>query len=208
MKSVSTFIILILFISLVTCQKKPFPQKDPDFEIFQPDVFRDGETLTNAIADFDNDGDLDIFVGFRGKPNRLYRNDGDTFTDVAAEVGIADSDVTRTSAWGDYDADGHIDLFVGFVSGSESWNRLYRNDGNGAHFTDVTEAAGVTLSGSFRQACWIDYDNDGDVDLFVGLRDKPNVLFRNDDGRFRNTAESLGIDDGRRTVGAAWFESE
>ena len=186
--------------------RKPFTDWKPNFELHQPDLFKDGGTLTNAIADFDNDGDLDIFIGFRGKPNRLYRNDNGTFKDVAEQVGIADSDVTRTSAWGDYNGDGHIDLFVGFVSRSKSWNRLYRNDGDGKHFTDVTKEAGLKLTGSFRQASWIDYDNDGDVDLFVGLRDKPNVLFRNDNNKFTNVAKELGIDDPRRTVGGVWFD--
>ncbi len=73
-------------------------------------------------------------------------------------------------------------------------------------FTDVTRSAGVQLSGSFRQMSWVDYDNDGDVDLFVALRDKPNVLFRNDNGKFTDTAETLGVADPRRTVGAAWFD--
>ena len=186
--------------------RKPFTDWDPSFELHQPELFKDGETLTNAIADFDNDGDLDIFVGFRGKPNRLYRNDDGTFKDVASQVGIADTDITRTSAWGDYNGDGHMDLFVAFVSRSKSWNRLYRNDGDGKHFTDVTGATGVKLTGSFRQACWVDYDNDGDVDLFVGLRNRPNVLFRNDGGRFKNVAKQLCVDDPRRTVGAVWFD--
>ena len=186
--------------------RKPFTAWNPDFKPHQPELFGEGETLTNAFADFDNDGDLDLFVGFRGKPNRLYRNDSGIFKDVAKEVGLADSDVTRTCAWGDYNGDGHIDLFVGFVSGSKSWNRLYRNDGNGKHFTDVTQSTGVKLTGSFRQACWIDFDNDGDVDLFVGLRDQPNVLFRNDNGKFANVAKQLGVDDSRRTVGAVWFD--
>jgi len=75
-----------------------------------------------------------------------------------------------------------------------------------ATFTDVTEAAGVGMTGSFRQVSWVDYDNDGDVDLFVGLRDKPNVLFRNDDGKFTDVAAALGVADPRRTVGAAWFD--
>jgi hypothetical protein len=186
--------------------RKPFADWQPAFELSQEDLFREGNSLTNAVADYDNDGDLDLFVGFRGQPNRLYRNDGGTFTDVASRVGVADNDVTRTAAWGDYNNDGHLDLFVGFVSGPRSWNRLYENQGNGARFADVTEAAGVGLSGSFRQASWVDYDNDGDVDLFLALRDKPNVLFRNDGGRFTDVAESLGVNDPRRTVGAAWFD--
>ncbi len=186
--------------------RKPFTDWKPQLALSQEDLFKDSGTLTNAWADYDNDGDLDIFVGFRGKPNRLYRNDDGKFTDVAAKVGVADSDVTRTSAWGDYNGDGHLDLFVAFVSRAKSWNRLYKNDGNGKHFTDVTKSTGIKLTGSFRQACWVDYDNDGDVDLFVGLRDKANVLFRNDNGKFTNVAKELGVGDPRRTVGAVWFD--
>ena len=186
--------------------RKPFTDWRPQFEVAQPDVFGAGNTFTNPIADYDNDGDLDIFVGFNGQPNRLYRNDGGTFTDVAPQVGIADNDVTRAAAWGDYNGDGHLDLFVGFVSRQGSSNRLYENSGDGRRFTDVTEAAGIGMTGSFRQVSWVDYDNDGDVDLFLGLRDKPNVLFRNDNGRFTDVAASMGVDDPRRTVGAAWFD--
>ena len=186
--------------------RKIFKDWKPELALLQEDVFKDGNTFTNAIADFDNDGDLDIFVGFGNKPNRLYRNDNGNFADVAEKVGLADSDVTRASAWGDYNADGHLDLFVGFVSRPQSRNKLYRNDGDGTHFTDVTQSAGVQLSGSFRQASWVDYDNDRDVDLFVALRDQPNVLFRNDNGKFTNVAGTLGVDDPRRTVGAAWFD--
>lgn len=182
----------------------------PQFAPVQEDLFGGGYAYTNAIADYDNDGDLDIFVGFNQHPNRLYRNDGGTFIDVAASAGVADNDVTRAAAWGDYNGDGYLDLFVGFVSREGSWNRLYRNEGNGEgdgeRFTDVTEAAGVAMTGSFRQVSWVDYDNDGDVDLFVGLRDKPNALFRNDDGKFTDVAAALGVADPRRTVGAAWFD--
>ncbi len=186
--------------------RKAFTDWRPQFEPAPEESFADANTFTNAIADYDNDGDLDIFVGFNQRPNRLYRNDGDRYTDVAAEVGLADDDATRASAWGDYNGDGHMDLFVGFASRQGSSNRLYENAGDGRSFTDVTEAAGVGLTGSFRQVSWVDYDNDGDVDLFVGLRDKPNVLFRNDDGEFTDVAPSLGIADPRRTVGAAWFD--
>jgi len=189
-----------------TLPRKPFTDWKPQFTLHQPDLFKDGGSLTNAIADCDNDGDLDIFVGFNNKPNRLYRNDNGNFRDVAKEVGLADVGVIRTSAWGDYDGDGHLDLFVASVSGQNSWDRLYRNDGNGAHFTDVTASAGVQLAGSFRQAAWVDFDNDGDVDLFVALRDKPNVLLRNDNGKFRDIAKELGVDDPRRSVGAVWFD--
>jgi len=205
------FVILFIFSSCLKKAEKEspalsLPEGAQEFILHQPDLFKEAGALTNAFADYDNDGVLDLFVGFRGKPNRLYQNDKGKFKDVAAQVGLADSDVTRTAAWGDYNGDGHMDLFVGFVSGPKSWNRLYRNDGEGKHFTDVTESKGVKLTGSFRQASWVDYDNDGDVDLFVGLRDKPNVLFQNKNGKFTDVAKQLGIDDSRRTVGAAWFD--
>jgi hypothetical protein len=186
--------------------RKPFTAWNPRLEMIQGETFKDGGTLTNAIADFDNDGDLDVFIGFRGQPNRMYRNDDGKFTDVAGEVGLADTHVTRTSAWGDYDGDGHLDLFVGYVGASESVCRLYHNEGNGSHFTDVSGDVGVDLSGAFRQANFIDYDRDGDVDLYIGLRDKPNVLYRNDDGKFADVAAQLGVDDARRTVGTVWFD--
>ncbi len=85
------------------------------FEPIQPDLFATGTTLVNAAADYDGDGDVDIFVGFNGTPNRLYRNDRGVFQDVAAAAGIADARATRAAAWGDVDADGDPDLLVGFA---------------------------------------------------------------------------------------------
>jgi hypothetical protein len=186
--------------------RKPFTGWNASLDIIQEETFRDGGTLTNAVADFDNDGDLDLFVGFRGQSNRMYRNDGAGFTDVAGEVGLDETHVTRTSAWGDYDGDGHLDLFVAFVSGDESFCRLYRNGGNGSRFADVSREVGLVLTGSFRQANFVDFDRDGDVDLYIGLRDKPNALYRNEDGKFTDVAGSLGVDDPRRTVGTVWFD--
>jgi len=176
------------------------------FALHQPDVFREGGALTNAVADFDNDGDPDIFVGFNNKPNRLYRNDRGIFKDVSGDVGLAEAGPIRTSAWGDFDRDGHLDLFLAYVDRDKSWDRLYRNEGNGKRFADVTISAGAQLTGNFRQAAWVDFDNDGDVDLFAAFRDKPNVLLRNEHGKFRDEAGNLGIDDPRRSVGAVWFD--
>jgi hypothetical protein len=176
----------------------------PTFTLVQPDLFGVTGGQPNAWADFDNDGDLDEFVGFRGRPNRLYRQDHGRFEDVAASVGLADNVETRAAAWGDYDADGNIDLYVGFIDGTP--NKLYRNQGNGRHFTDVASALGVNVTGVTRQVSWIDYDNDGDLDLFVAFRDKPNRLFRNDGGRFTDVTVESGIGDPRKSVGAVWFD--
>ena len=186
--------------------RKRFTAWNPQFETVQTSLFSDGGALTNAFADYDNDGDPDLFVGFNGRPNRLYRNDNGTFIDVASRVGLAAQGSTRSCAWGDYDMDGHIDLLVGFASGENARIVLYRNRGNGSSFSDVTRSAGIRINGSFRQFSWVDYDNDGDVDLFVGLRDKPNVLLRNDNGSFVDVSSQAGVDDPRKTVGAVWFD--
>src|SRR5688572_14253519 len=89
----------------------------PAFEAVQPDVLTASATLTNAVADYDSDGDLDLFVGFNGTANRLFRNNVGVFEDVAAAAGIADARPTRAAAWGDFDADGDPDLLVGFAPG-------------------------------------------------------------------------------------------
>jgi hypothetical protein len=176
----------------------------PEFELLQPELFGVTGGQPNAWADFDDDGDLDEFVGFRGRPNRLYRQDHGRFEDVAAAVGLNDTIETRAAAWGDFDADGQLDLYIGFVDGTP--NKLYRNDGGGRHFTDVAAALAVNLAGVTRQVSWIDYDNDGDVDLFIAFRDKPNRLLRNDGGRFTDVTVAAGIGDPRKTVGAVWFD--
>ena len=177
----------------------------PQFEPVQPELFATGNTLTNAWADYDNDGDLDLFVGFNGAPNRLYRNDRGTFQDVAASAQVADARSTRAAAWADYDADGDADLLVGFAPGNTSVLKLYRNDSG--VFADVTAAAGVSVdSGAVRQPSFIDFDGDGDLDLFVALRDRANVMFRNDKNTFKNVATEVGLADTRKSVGAVWFD--
>ena len=104
----------------------------------------------NAWADFDNDGDLDEFVGFRGRPNRLYRQDHGRFEDVAAAVGLADNVETRAAAWGDFDADGNIDLYVGFIDGTP--NKLYRNDGDG-RTSPTSRRRSASTSPALRARC-------------------------------------------------------
>jgi FG-GAP-like repeat/ASPIC and UnbV len=182
---------------------------EPRFESVQPDLFGVSGGQPNCWADFNNDGHLDLFVGMSGKgPNKLYLNNGDdTFREVASEAGVADTLDTRGAACGDFDGDGQIDIYVGFTKRSGAVNKLYRNDGNGKHFTDVAKAWGVDLSGmESRQIAFVDYDNDGRVDLFVAERDAPNNLFHNEGDHYRNVAKEMGVDDPRKTVGAVWFD--
>ncbi len=140
------------------------------------------ETLAGGIGviDFDGDGWPDLFctngamlpdLRKRGPEywNRLYRNNRDgTFSDVTEKAGLQGDGYAIGVAVGDYNNDGHEDLFVAGVHG----NHLYRNNGNDT-FTDVTQESGLAGPGSLGRpawsvaACWIDYDHDGRLDLFI-----------------------------------------
>jgi hypothetical protein len=133
-----------------------------------------------GVLDFDQDGYLDVFFANGARipglekadasfHNRLYRNNHDgTFTDVTAHAGVAGAGYSMGVAAGDYDNDGYPDLFVAGVNR----NILYHNNRDGT-FSDVTQAAGVAgLDESGKKlwsvgAAWLDYDNDGLLDLFV-----------------------------------------
>jgi hypothetical protein len=179
----------------------------PAFEAVQPDLFAAPGGQANAWADIDNDGDLDYFVAFRGRPNRLYRNEKGVFRGVAAEVGMVNlsPEETRAAAWGDFDADGDPDLYIGFADPKMS-SKVYRNQSKGTRFVDVAQEIGIALNGVARQAAWIDYDGDGDLDLFAAFRDGPNRLLRNDRGRFVDVTHETGIGDPRKTVSAVWWD--
>ncbi|HMA28635.1 MAG TPA: FG-GAP-like repeat-containing protein [Thermoanaerobaculia bacterium] len=131
-----------------------------------------------AFADYDGDGDWDLFVVDTVGPLtltpdevrasrggcRLYRNDGGTFTDVTAEAGLSDLKGTYMgAAWGDFDNDGYPDLVVTSYGGL----RLFHNKGGGT-FEDVTKASGLgAFKGFFTGAVWGDADGDGLLDLYV-----------------------------------------
>jgi len=123
---------------------------------------------TAAWADYDQDGDLDLYVGNESGPTLrspclLLRQDGGKFTDVAAQAGVENYRFTKGVVWGDYDGDRWPDLYVSNL-GEE--NRLYRNRGDGT-FADVAPQLGVTLPvRSFPVWFW-DFNQDGALDLFV-----------------------------------------
>lgn len=216
-RTLRVFSVLPLLVAASACGGDPEPEGldatsgdatggVPELVAAQADLFGAPGAQSNAWADADGDGDLDLFVGFRGAPNRLYRNDRGVFVDVAEASGLADEAETRAAAWGDYDLDGDPDLYVGYAS-AEQPNRLYRND-RADGFVDVAEELGVSRGGVTRQPSWVDFDGDGDVDLFVAFRDGPNALFVNEGGVFTDEAADRGIADARRTVGAAWFDMD
>lgn len=127
-------------------------------------------TQTAAWADYDNDGDVDLYIGnellsaSENAPCQLFQNNGDgTFTDVAKKAGVLNMGFTKGVAWGDYDGDGFADLYVSNLGSS---NRLYRNKGDGT-FADVAWRAFVSgPKKSFPVWFW-DFDNDGILDIYV-----------------------------------------
>jgi hypothetical protein len=179
-----------------------------EFSAVQVTLFAQPGALSNAWADYDNDGDADLVVTFKNGEVRLYRNDGRTFTSVGAALGLPVSgDDARGASWGDYDGDGYVDLYIGsFQRPIPGVNKLYKN-ADGKKFIEVAKQAGVDMPGaSSRQASWIDYDNDGDLDLFVAERSGLNRLFRNGGGTFVEVTQASGMFDPRRSVGACWFD--
>jgi hypothetical protein len=170
---------------------------------------RRGWGMGVAVADFDNDGNLDLFVtGYGG--NALYRNKGNcVFEDVTDRAGVRGGGFSTGAAWADYDRDGNVDLFVSrYVHfdindlpafGSTKFCRfkgapvqcgpwgmegetdlLYHNRGDGT-FEEVSKKAGVDGPEKYYGlgATWGDYDNDGWPDLFVADDATPNHLYRN-----------------------------
>ena len=144
-----------------------------------------------ACADVDNDGDPDLYFA-NSSYDRLYRNDGGTFTDVSEAAGIYTAPIAwgASAAFGDYDNDGFVDLYVGNYIKSLQYpnhvpweNTLFHNDGDGT-FTNVTGLTGTGGAGTTLAVGFTDHDLDGDQDLWVGndfgAFVQPNQLYRND----------------------------
>jgi len=182
-----------------------------------------------AAADYDNDGFSDLFLAGVNR-NLLFRNRGDgTFEDVTQKSGLTHDRKSRkpwsiSAGWFDYDNDGQLDLFVVnycvwipekeppcTISNVRTYchpryyeglpNMLYRNNGDGT-FTDVSGPSGIAKHvGKGMAASFLDFDQDGRLDVFVANDTVPNFLFRNEgSGRFREVGLQAGVafnDDGR-----------
>lgn len=160
------------------------------------------ESWDVAVADYDGDGMLDIFVANDGQ-DALYRNNGDgTFTEVATAAGIVTTNMLGlAAAWGDYDGDRDMDLFVA----NAGMDILFRNNGDGT-FTDVTARAGMTDAAIGVAAAWADYDHDGDLDLFVANEGQDFLYRNNGDGTFNEVATYSGMTDMAVGTDALWLD--
>jgi FG-GAP-like repeat/ASPIC and UnbV len=179
----------------------------PAFVSVQPDLVAVPNSFSNAWADFDNDGDLDLAVSLGSGEVRLYRNDAGVLVTVGAALGMpqAGSHELRGLSWGDFDEDGFVDL-LGGATATDKLTVVLRNE-SGKRFSDVAAAIGLTIPGrSARQTNWIDYDNDGDLDVYASDRAGANRMFRNDGGRFTHVFVGVGPTDSRPTVGACWLD--
>jgi hypothetical protein len=184
----------------------------------QAGVGHTGFGLGVAAGDYDNDGDLDLYVNNYG-PNCLYRNNGNgTFTDVTAQAGVANGHKVGASAnFLDMDKDGDLDLFVanylnftyenhlfridkgipkyaGPTDFPPMTNTLYRNNGDGS-FADVSLSSGLAdHRGWGMGGVCADYDSDGDTDIYLANDVYANFLFENDgEGRFTERALIAGL---------------
>jgi hypothetical protein len=169
-------------------------------------------------ADYDNDGDLDVFV-LRGGwlderwPNSLLRNRGDgTFEDVTASAGLLDPQhPSQTAAWADFDRDGWLDLFVGNETfGNEPHpTQLFMSNRDGT-FTDAAARLGASEGGIVKGVVAGDYDGDGFPDIYVSRTGGRNTLLRNRgvrDGRlagFEDATARAGVAEPEYAF-PAWF---
>ena len=182
-------------------------------------------SYSSSAADYDGDGDLDLYVQNYG-PNVMFRNNSDgTFTDVSKESGLDDKRWSLSSPWFDYDRDGDLDVFVanyleyddgkfrayyaaagypGPLSYSAQLDALYRNNGDGT-FTDVSKEAGITkTNGRAMSSTAADLNNDGWLDLYVANDGTENFYYENlKNGTFEEKGMFNGLAFGEHGQGVS-----
>lgn len=188
---------------------------DEDFNIFTYRNFYNGGGV--ALGDVNNDGLLDIYLTSNLGTNKLYLNEGEfKFRDVTEEAGVAGTRAWSTGvAMADINGDGLLDIYVcnsGDISGDNKQNELFLNNGDGT-FSEMAEAYGLADQGYSTHAVFFDFDNDGDLDVYllnnsyqsIGSFNKMqnerpkrdpvggDKLFRNDGDKFTDVSEAAGI---------------
>jgi hypothetical protein len=170
-------------------------------------------TYGAAFGDYDNDGDLDLFLSNKDDakiiPNQLYRNNGDgTFTDVSLAAGISPvGHLSFCASFFDYDNDGYLDIYISndrFLN----TNLLYKNDGDGT-FTDVSFTSGAGVAANAMSTTIDDFNYDGYLDIYVTNTPEGNHLLQNNgDGTFTDVATSTGTIFNSIGWGANFFDAD
>ncbi len=187
---------LDLFVTNFPNESYLFQKQSGNLDFTKRVIFPDvGDFNSPSWADYDNDGDLDLFVSNFAGENLLFRNEGGTnpqFTKMSAgTVGsiVMGNNSTNMGSWADYNGDGYLDLYE--ANSSSATSVLHRNVGPLNYSFQTAPEAGppFTIQGSSRSGSWGDYDNDGDLDLFVangprGSRESSFLYKNNGDGTF------------------------
>jgi RHS repeat-associated protein len=165
-----------------------------------------GNSTNCAWGDYDNDGDMDLYVVNRnGENNFLYRNEGSSFTKITSGKIVTEAGSSYGCTWGDYDNDGYLDMYV--ANDENQANFLYQNNGDGT-FSKIRKGALVTDNGYSTDCTWGDYNNDGTLDLFVtncGQSSTLNCLYKNlGNGSFEKVLSGAVVTDTEYSKGACW----
>ena len=180
--------------------------------ITNDDIVNDGDRSDGAsFADVDNDGDLDMVVvtfggAGSGKRNYLYLNDGDSGFTFQSEDDISNNlTYSETITWLDYNKDNFLDAYVTNSVG-DLRNHLYENNGDGS-FSRVLDNNITSLSKASRSVDWIDINNDGLNDIFIG-NEGPNTnsVFINDDSGYIQDTDILIAQDSKNSAGSSWAD--
>ncbi|MPS74243.1 MAG: T9SS type A sorting domain-containing protein [Chryseobacterium sp.] len=169
--------------------------------------FPSGGNYASTWTDYDNDGDLDLFIakcgeggsGVGGNIDELHRNNGNgTFTNVANTANLAEPSQSWSAAWGDFNNDGLMDTMIGINSDTDGLNKIMKNNGDGT-FTNVTAGSGYeNIIDSSREYVTYDFDNDGFLDI---LGAGNTIMFGDGNFKFTPNGNPYNLNIYRRPVG-------
>lgn len=197
-----------LFLFVIYIPHKIFSQTTFTKITTGPVVTDGGQSWGCSWGDYDNDGRIDLIVINRGTVDGhlfMYHNDGaGNFSRVLTGPIAADSALYTTATWGDYDNDGKLDLFLSTFNNEN--NLLYHNEGSGV-FTKVTSGVIVNDGGASNNASWVDFNNDGKLDMCVTNYGQKRFLYQGDGiGGFTKITTGAFVNDVSGSISSAWAD--